>query len=245
MNDARSLFVKSVTDRRELLRGTGALALGGLAGGAIAGSASAAVPLSAAPRSPVLPVSPAAVLQGMCAFTPQQTQGPFYLDLDQIKQDITDGQPGLPVTLIVQIVRASNCVPIQNAAVDVWQTDALGVYSGFGTGVGQTYLRGTQLTDAGGLVIFKTIYPGWYPGRTGHFHVKVHPTATSEFTTQLYYPQYANDFVYQFVPPYDQHGPATTTNPTDPIFKPELVQAWIPDPLGGGGIWSGHILGVL
>lgn len=248
MNPLQRFYDQSTSDRRQLLRSTGTLALGGLAGGALATSASAApfspVLRSPAPRSPVLPASPSAVLQGMCPFTPTATDGPFYLDLDQIKQDITDGQPGLPVTLIMQVLRASDCVPLPNVAVDVWQCDAVGVYSGFGQGQGQTFLRGTQLTDAGGLVIFQTIYPGWYPGRTCHYHVKVHPTSRTEFTTQLYYPQPLSDFVYANLTPYTSHGPATTKNQNDGLFTPTTVQAWIPDPLGALALWSGLVLGV-
>ena len=40
--------------------------------------------------------------------------------------------------------------------------------------VGRTYLRGIQRTDAKGLALFKTVYPGWYQGRAVHIHVKVH-----------------------------------------------------------------------
>ena len=36
------------------------------------------------------------------------------------------------------------------------------------------FLRGVQITDARGTVEFKTIYPGHYPGRVNHIHMKVH-----------------------------------------------------------------------
>lgn len=36
------------------------------------------------------------------------------------------------------------------------------------------YLRGTQLTDRAGFVEFRTVFPGWYRGRTVHVHTKVH-----------------------------------------------------------------------
>ncbi len=60
--------------------------------------------------------------------------------------------------------------------MDIWHADGLGAYSdesSQGT-VGQTWLRGVQLTDADGLVRFTTIYPGFYQGRAPHIHVKVH-----------------------------------------------------------------------
>ena len=36
------------------------------------------------------------------------------------------------------------------------------------------FLRGVQVTDAQGIVEFKTIFPGHYPGRVNHIHMKVH-----------------------------------------------------------------------
>ena len=51
----------------------------------------------------------------------------------------------------------------------------------------QTYLRGAQVTNADGIVEFRTIYPGWYPGRTVHIHVKVHLDRTTVLTSQLFF----------------------------------------------------------
>lgn len=36
-----------------------------------------------------------------------------------------------------------------------------------------TFLRGVQRSDAHGNVVFQTIFPGFYPGRTNHIHFKV------------------------------------------------------------------------
>ncbi|CAF1658782.1 unnamed protein product, partial [Didymodactylos carnosus] len=59
----------------------------------------------------------------------------------------------------------------------VWHCDSLGDYSHFSQNVRQdtsTFLRGIQLSNRQGEAIFDTIYPGWYPGRAIHVHVKVH-----------------------------------------------------------------------
>ena len=68
---------------------------------------------------------------------------------------------------------ASSCAPVTNASVEIWQCDHQGVYSEYGEGRGQTFLRGIQLTDAQGQVTFETVYPGWYQGRATHIHVEV------------------------------------------------------------------------
>src|SRR5262245_53288445 len=128
---------------------------------------------------------------GECTVYPQQTAGPFYLDLDMVRSDITEGKPGAHMELRIDVVMAGSCEPVEGAAIDVWQNDSQGVYSGFKGQLGgldttgQTFLRGTQITDAAGRVTFTTIYPGWYPGRTTHIHFRVHPTSTSQATSQL------------------------------------------------------------
>lgn len=111
-----------------------------------------------------------------CVLTPEQDEGPFYIDLAQVRQDIVEDRRGVPLALALTVVDSQTCQPIRDAAVDVWHCDAMGVYSGEPSegSEGETYLRGIQLTDGKGLAEFATVYPGQYPGRTTHIHVKVH-----------------------------------------------------------------------
>src|SRR5439155_574562 len=79
------------------------------------------------------------------------------------------------LTLRLTVLDASTCKPIKGAAVDIWHCDALGVYSGVPPAAASTtFMRGIQRTGAAGVATFQTVYPGWYPGRTVHIHVKVH-----------------------------------------------------------------------
>ena len=142
--------------------------------------------------------------------------------MNLMRSDITEGLPGLATKLFIHVVQASTCLPVANAAVDVWHANAPGAYSGFGTTVGQTWLRGVQNTDPNGLAVFNTIYPGWYMGRTQHIHVKVRPTPTSELTTQLYFRQALNTWVNTLAP-YSTHGQNPTTNAGDMLFLNETV----------------------
>jgi len=170
---------------------------------------------------------------GTCALYPRETEGPFYLDLGLLRSDITEGKPGTPLELHITVVRAQGCVPIAGVAVDVWHCDAAGVYAGFPGQLGgldtsgQKFLRGTQVTDQSGSVVFQTIYPGWYPGRTTHIHFKVHPTATTEVTSQLYFPEEITAAAYR-ASPYDTRGQKNTSNDADatahtPDLPPLLV----------------------
>lgn len=155
-----------------------------------------------------------------CTLYPRQTEGPYYLNLNLLRSDITEGKPGAPLALDIQIVRAGSCVPIANAAVDIWHCDAAGIYSGYAgqlggqNTTGQTFLRGTQVTDANGRATFNTIYPGWYPGRTTHVHFKAHLTATSVVTSQMYFDESLTAAVYR-TPPYSAHGQKDTSNAGD------------------------------
>ena len=77
----------------------------------------------------------------------------------------------------------------------------------------KTFLRGTQVADRAGGVGFRTIYPGWYLGRTPHVHLKLRVGAKAA-TTQLYFPDEITNAVYAR-PPYNRHPSRDTTNATD------------------------------
>ena len=89
--------------------------------------------------------------------------------------------------------------------------------------MGQTYLRGYQTTDAKRLVTFKTIFPGWYSGRTVHLHVMIRTfsssgMATFEFTTQLFFDP-ALTLTIMGTRPYNTRGNPDTTNSSDNIYN--------------------------
>ncbi|HEX7255662.1 MAG TPA: intradiol ring-cleavage dioxygenase [Gaiellaceae bacterium] len=150
-----------------------------------------------------------------CVLTPELTEGPYYLDLDLMRSDITEGRPGLPYDLDVKVVDADSCEPIEDAAVDVWHCDAEGVYSGV-QGDDGTFLRGVQLTDASGDASFRTVFPGWYTGRAVHIHLKVIQGGQT-WTGQLFFDDATLDRVYA-LDPYSSRGPADTSNSSDGIF---------------------------
>src|SRR6201987_3174902 len=124
----------------------------------------------------------------------------------------TDGHAGAPMLLRTTVVDATTCRPIKNAAVDVWHADAGGVYSGFGSGAAsRTFMRGIQRTNAKGLAQFRTVYPGWYQGRTVHIQVKVHIGGNVMPTGQLYFADSLTDAVYRKAP-YASRPSRTTRN---------------------------------
>jgi protocatechuate 3,4-dioxygenase beta subunit len=165
--------------------------------------------------------------QVVCVLTPQAVEGPYYFDPSLVRPDITEGRPGAAMKLTLKIVEFGSCRPLANARVDVWHADAGGVYSGYArqgdnrdiSTKGQTYLRGTQVTDSNGLVTFETIYPGWYPGRTPHIHVKAFLDRTTLLTGQIYFPDDLTARLYRDRDPYALRPNPDTTNAIDGIFR--------------------------
>ena len=168
-----------------------------------------------------------------CVVRPEQTAGPYFVDQKLNRSDIRSDpgsgvlKEGTPLHLVLAVsgLREGGCAPLAGAHVDVWHCDALGVYSGvedpgFST-VGQSFLRGYQLTDDVGEARFRTIYPGWYPGRTVHIHFKIRtdPGAAQglEFTSQLYFNDGLTSRVHSRMP-YAAKGEQRDRNSDDRIF---------------------------
>ena len=117
----------------------------------------------------------------------------------------------------------SACKPLPDARVDIWHADASGIYSGYRgqpgniSTEGETFMRGTQFADANGIVEFRTVYPGWYPGRTTHIHFKVFLDQASVLTGQIFFPDEVSDQVYATVAPYNERSARRdTTNEQRP-----------------------------
>lgn len=182
---------------------------------------------------------------GSCRLTSQETQGPYWFDVDSIRSDIREDRPGAPLHLILRVYDRS-CRPLPNSVVEIWHCDAGGIYSGYevaSTGGERssetdlsdgaysagdrenvpaddgTYLRGAQVADANGIVQFRTIWPGWYTGRTVHIHLKVHIDRQNVLTSQLYFDDELNDRVH-VAEPYASHSGRDTRNDSDGIYDP-------------------------
>ena len=179
-----------------------------------------------------------------CVLTPEMTEGPFHIDGEAVRGDITEGKSGAPLRLALTVVDASGCKPVPGAAVDVWHADAAGDYSGFGsTASNHTFLRGIQIADAAGRVEFKTLYPGWYQGRSVHIHVKVDVGGAAVHTGQLFFDEKVTDSVFGR-PPYNGRSGRRTTNVQDSIYRDGGAQSTLQVTPEGGGYTGALTLGV-
>ncbi|PZO48326.1 MAG: intradiol ring-cleavage dioxygenase [Phormidesmis priestleyi] len=133
--------------------------------------------------------------------TPAQTPGPFYSANSPQRQSLLEADTAGSRLIVTGQVLTTDCVPLANSLIDVWQTDAQGRYDNTGN-----KLRGHQFTDVKGRYWLETIVPGLYPGRTRHLHIKVQAPNRPVLTTQLYLPE-------------------EPLNESDFLFQPELIMA--------------------
>ncbi len=173
---------------------------------------------------PLMWIVPAEAASKTCVATQAIEEGPYYLADTPTRSDVTDGQDGKAITLTFTVLDTS-CKPIKNARVDIWYANAQGVYSGvasrgddLGAGVNSgKFLRGTQYTNAKGIVTFKGIYPGWYPARTIHIHEKIWVGGKQVLTTQTYFTDKQNAAVMATAP-YNSRGAQRVTNGSDMVL---------------------------
>jgi len=167
-----------------------------------------------------------------CVVRPELTVGPYFVDEKLARADIRSAPTTgvvrdgalLDLTFNVSRLDTGGCVALAGATIDLWQCDALGVYSAvaaLGTS-GQTFLRGYQTTDSGGAARFTTIVPAWYRGRAVHIHCKIRTLTaagqTYEFTSQRFFTDDFADRVFAQAP-YASHGTRDTRNSTDAIYR--------------------------
>src|SRR5207253_10729520 len=150
-----------------------------------------------AARAPALRPTPSC--PGAAPPTERQTEGPYFKPDSPLRASLVE--PGMAGTKIVVtgMVLSTSCQPIARALIDVWHADDRGGYDNAGY-----RLRGHQFTDDQGRYRLETIVPGYFAGRTRHFHVKVQAPSRPALTTQLYLPGVA-------------------ANARDPIFSRDLV----------------------
>ena len=198
-----------------------------------------------------------------CIVTPEQTEGPFFVDeklnrsdlrIDPSNNSVSPGVP-LKLTLFVSQIKGNSCTPLPGATVDVWHCDAAGSYSDVrenassaGDTRGRKFLRGYQVSDPQGNVEFQTIYPGWYLGRTVHVHYKIRTDPKSELghelTSQLYFDEAITDVVHA-QPPYAAKGRRDTTNSNDGIFRRGGSDLMLTLRRDGDGYAGGYKIGLL
>lgn len=147
MNEEIAASRLRITRRRALVAG-GSVALGALLTGCGLGRGSAGdtveVVTSTGEVATVTPTTAGgelavSLLDGArsCQMTSEETQGPYWFDVDSIRSDVREGHPGSRLDLALRVQDVSGCSaggtaqPVPDAVVEIWHCDAGGVYSGF------------------------------------------------------------------------------------------------------------------
>ena len=131
--------------------------------------------------------------------TPAQQEGSYYPTekLEDQDNDLTavvgaSGSPEGTILILDGRLLTTDGQPISGAVVEVWQTDANGIY--LHPSDPKTKDRdpnfqfyGESLTGESGSWFFRTIDPGYYEPRPRHIHVKVRLDGQELLTTQIYF----------------------------------------------------------
>lgn len=106
-------------------------------------------------------------------------------------------EPGEPLTITGTVTASVDCQPIADATLDIWQTNARGLYSNLlglenPSTPGTFNLRGRTRSDKEGRYRFESIVPGRYPlfwplTRPRHIHLLVTHPRYQPLITQIYF----------------------------------------------------------
>ncbi|KAI0877805.1 Intradiol ring-cleavage dioxygenase [Hypoxylon argillaceum] len=191
-----------------------------------------------------------------CVLTPDNANGPYFVAQEHIRSDVVEQTVGVPMHVELQFIDVNTCKPATQLLIDTWSCNATGIYSGVSAagegGLGTTFLRGVQPTDADGVVSFDTVFPGHYQGRATHQHLIAHVGATTlpngtytggrvAHLSQLFFDQALRDAV-EATPPYNTNRIPKTTNLGDGFTGYAATSKYDPFPnyiLLGNGLSNG------
>ena len=130
--------------------------------------------------------------------TPNDTEGPYYPIETQSDEDNnlinikgkSKSAKG-DVLYLNGVVSNENGIPQSDAIIEIWQTDANGLYrhpKDKSEGTRDPFFQywGRAKTDEEGKYSFKTIIPGKYQPRPSHIHFKVWVDEKVVLTSQMY-----------------------------------------------------------
>ena len=133
-----------------------------------------------------------------CQPTADATRGPLYRQGAPWRSRLCPkNERGEPLSISGTITASADCQPIANATLDIWQTNAKGLYSNLlgrdnPSDPGAFRLRGRIRTDDEGRYRFESVVPGRYPlfwplTRPRHIHLIVSHPEYEPLITQIYF----------------------------------------------------------
>ncbi|KAJ8084544.1 hypothetical protein PM082_003317 [Marasmius tenuissimus] len=148
-----------------------------------------------------------------CVLSPEVPRVDYVQNIP-IRQDIREGQAGLPMTLDVGLMDVTTCQPLKNAMVEVWGPNAVGQY-------GSTFLRGAFQATSAGIAEFQTIFPGFPSNGANHINIAVHQSGVMSSATahngQLFFTDRWTEVV-GMTAPYNTNTNKRMLNAQDPNY---------------------------
>jgi len=132
------------------------------------------------------PITNESAVQPGCKPTRPDAEGPFY---KPNAPERTKTGRGLVVTGAVR--SASGCGALAGAQIEWWSANPRGEYD--------DEHRATQRADSEGRYRYETDFPGRYPGRPPHLHVRLSAPAHRTLVTQLYPKSGATMIQFDFI----------------------------------------------
>ncbi|KIM22482.1 hypothetical protein M408DRAFT_332916 [Serendipita vermifera MAFF 305830] len=72
-------------------------------------------------------------IQNTCVTAPEVTEGPYYLRDEYVRADLREDQAGVTLVLDIGVLDMATCQPATDVFVEIWNCNAQGEYSAFGS----------------------------------------------------------------------------------------------------------------
>ncbi|KAF9469775.1 Intradiol ring-cleavage dioxygenase [Collybia nuda] len=154
-------------------------------------------------------------LQNLACVAAPENSRVNYVSNPALRQDVTEGQVGVALTLQVTVVDVTTCKPMSNVMVEVWSSNALGNY-------GSSFLRGGFTTSSSGVAEFQTIFPGHTSDGANHINLMIHSSSSMSGTVSHVGQVFFTDQWTNIVSMYSNYAGNThqrILNAQDPNYK--------------------------
>jgi len=68
-----------------------------------------------------------------CVTAPEVTEGPYYINNELVRQDLTENESGINLILDIGVLDIITCEPLENVLVELWSANATGIYGSYGS----------------------------------------------------------------------------------------------------------------
>ncbi|GLB35799.1 hypothetical protein LshimejAT787_0300870 [Lyophyllum shimeji] len=154
-------------------------------------------------------------LQNLSCVAAPETPRVDYVANPRVRQDLTEGQVGVPLTLDIGVLDVTTCQPLPNVMVEIWSPNALGNY-------GATFLCGAFPSSSAGIAEFQTIFPGHTSYGANHINLMIHTSSSMSGAVshvgQVFFTDRWTDVIGQYQH-YAQNTNTRMLNAQDPNFK--------------------------